>query len=81
MLPFVQLARLLSRLNQIVSGYKSLDSLMRQPTEHAKGNEFMRRERYLGEISFENVSYSYPNQATNAIADISFKIEKVKELH
>ena len=76
MLPFVQLAQLLSRLNQIVSGYKSLDSLMRQPTEHAKGNEFMRRERYLGEISFENVSYSYPNQATNAIADISFKIEK-----
>ncbi len=46
LLPFVQFAQLLSRLNQIVSGYKSLDSLMKQPTEHPKGNEFMRRDRY-----------------------------------
>ena len=55
LLPFVQFAQLLSRLNQIVSGYKSLDSLMKQPTEHAKGNEFMRRDRYLGKIEFDNV--------------------------
>ena len=76
LLPFVQLAQLLSRLNQIVSGYKSLDSLMKQPTEHAKGNEFMRRDRYEGEIKFDNVNYSYPNQDANAIENISFKIAK-----
>ena len=76
LLPFVQFAQLLSRLNQIVSGYKSLDSLMKQPTEHAKGNEFMRRDRYLGKIEFDNVGYSYPNQDSNAIEKISFKIAK-----
>ena len=76
LLPFVQFAQLLSRLNQIVSGYKSLDSLMKQPTEHAKGNEFMRRDRYEGEIKFDNVSYSYPKQDSDAIENISFKIGK-----
>ena len=76
LLPFVQFAQLLSRLNQIVSGYKSLDSLMKQPTEHPKGTEFMRRDRYKGEIKFDNVSYSYPNQDSDAIENISFKIGK-----
>ena len=75
LLPFVQLAQLLSRLNQIISGYKSLDGLMKQPTEHAKGNEFMRRERYVGEITFENVCYSYPSQDNNALENISFKVK------
>jgi ATP-binding cassette subfamily C protein LapB len=75
LLPFVQLAQLLSRLNQIISGYKSLDGLMKQPTEHAKGNEFMRRERYTGDITFENVCYSYPKQDNNAIENISFKVK------
>ena len=73
---FVQFAQLLSRLNQIVSGYKSLDSLMKQPTEHPKGNEFMRRDRYEGEINFDNTSYSYPNQDSDAVENISFKIGK-----
>ena len=49
---------------------------MKQPTEHAKGNEFMRRDRYEGEIKFDNVNYSYPNQDANAIENISFKIAK-----
>ena len=76
MLPFVQLAQLLSRLNQIVTGYKSLDSLMQRDTEHAKGTDFMRRGRYKGEIAFENVFYSYPNQDRDAIEDVSFQIGK-----
>ena len=75
MLPFVQLAQLLSRLNQIISGYKSLDSLMKQPVEHSRDEEFMPRERYDGRITFENVNYSYPNQDTNAIENVSFKVD------
>lgn len=75
LLPFVQLAQLLSRLNQIVSGYKSLDSLMKQPVEHSRDEDFMPRERYDGRITFENVNYSYPNQDSNAIENISFKVD------
>ena len=48
---------------------------MKQPTEHPKGNEFMRRDRYEGEIKFDNVSYSYPNQDSDALENI-FKIGK-----
>ena len=51
LLPFVQLAQLLSRLNQIISGYKSLDSLMKQPVEHSRDEDFMPRERYDGRIT------------------------------
>ncbi|MFL2656640.1 MAG: ATP-binding cassette domain-containing protein [Burkholderiaceae bacterium] len=76
LLPFVQLAQLLSRLNQIITGYNSLDGLMRQPTEHAKGSDYLRRGKYKGEVSFENVSYSYPNQDGLALEEISFLIKK-----
>ena len=76
LLPFVQLAQLLSRLNQIVTGYKSLDGLMKQPTEHTKGNDYLRRGKYKGEVSFENVSYSYPNQDGLALEEITFLIKK-----
>ena len=76
LLPFVQLAQLLSRLNQIITGYNSLDGLMNQPTEHAKGSDYLRRGKYRGEVSFENVSYSYPNQDGLAIEEISFLIKK-----
>jgi ATP-binding cassette subfamily C protein LapB len=32
--PFAQFTQLLLRLNQIMTGYKALDELMKQPTEH-----------------------------------------------
>ncbi len=76
LLPFVQLAQLLSRLNQIITGYNSLDGLMKQPTEHTKGSDYLRRGKYKGEVTFENVSYSYPNQDGLALEEISFLIRK-----
>ena len=36
----------------------------------------MRRDRYEGEIKFDNVSYSYPNKDSDAVENISFKIGK-----
>jgi ATP-binding cassette subfamily C protein LapB len=80
LLPFVQLAQLLSRLNQIVTGYNSLDGLMKQPTEHAKGNDYLRRGKYKGEISFEKVSYSYPTQDGFALEEVSFNIKKGEKI-
>ena len=76
LLPFVQLAQLLSRLNQIITGYKSLDSLMKQPTEHDKDNDYLRRGIYKGEITFDKVSYSYPGQDSLALEEVSFNIKK-----
>jgi len=49
---------------------------MKQPTEHTKGNDYLRRGKYKGEVSFENVSYSYPNQDGLALEEITFLIKK-----
>jgi len=74
LLPFAQLAQLLSRLNQIVSGYKSLDELMKQPVEHENKKQFIKRGRYKGGIRFENVSFSYPDSPQAALKDVSLEI-------
>ena len=74
LLPFAQLAQLLSRLNQIVSGYKSLDELMKQPVEHENKKQFVKRGRYKGGIRFESVSFSYPDSPQAALNDVSLEI-------
>ncbi|MAW25354.1 MAG: type I secretion system permease/ATPase [Gammaproteobacteria bacterium] len=74
LLPFAQLAQLLSRFNQIVSGYKALDELMKQPVEHENKKQFIKRGRYKGAIRFENVSFSYPNSPQAALKDVSLEI-------
>lgn len=74
LLPFAQLAQLLSRLNQIVTGFKSLDELMKQPVEHAKDSSFLNRGRSKGEIEFKDVCFSYPNQEGLALDHVSFKV-------
>lgn len=74
LLPFAQLAQLLSRLNQISTGYKSLNELMKQPVEHAKDSPFLNRGRLKGEVEFKDVSFSYPGQEGVALDHVSFKV-------
>lgn len=75
LLPFAQLAQLLSRLNQIVSGYKALDQLMSHPIEHGAGKKFIQRGRYKGAIEFQDVNFTYPDQPRKALSNASFAIE------
>lgn len=75
LLPFAQLAQLLSRLNQIIAGYRSLDGLMRQPVEHSHDNNYISRGKYEGRVEFKDVSFSYPGQASKALSGVSFTIE------
>ncbi|MEK9751466.1 MAG: ATP-binding cassette domain-containing protein, partial [Flavobacteriaceae bacterium] len=65
---------LLSRLNQIVAGYRSLNELMNQPVEHSHDNDYISRGRYQGRIEFKNVSFSYPGQTAKALDKVSFVI-------
>ena len=75
LLPFAQLAQLLSRMNQIIAGYKALDGLMKNPAEHGSDNEYVERGRYEGSICFENVTFFYPGQNAAALDDVSFEIK------
>ena len=75
LLPFAQLAQLLSRLNQIVTGYKSLNELMQQPVEHARGAQYITRGEIRGAVEFKEVSFTYPGQEQKALDSISFEIK------
>ena len=75
LLPFAQLAQLLSRLNQISTGYQSLNELMKQPVEHDKDSPFLNRGRLKGEIEFKDVSFAYPGQEGKALDHVSFKVQ------
>jgi len=75
LLPFAQLAQLLSRLNQIITGYKSLNELMQQPVEHSRGSQFISRGTIRGGVEFKDVSFSYPAQERKALDSVSFEIK------
>lgn len=75
LLPFAQLAQLLSRLNQIITGYKSLNELMQQPVEHSRGAQFISRGAIRGGVEFKEVSFSYPAQGRKALDSVSFEIK------
>jgi len=75
LLPFAQLAQLLSRLNQISTGYKSLNELMKQPVEHSKESTYLNRGRLKGDIEFKDICFSYPAQEGVALDHVSFKVK------
>ncbi len=76
MLPFSQIAQLLLRLNQVKTGYKALDELMRQPGEHERNYSYFPRGRLKGSLTFKSVDFSYPGQEGNALRDVSFSIQE-----
>ena len=76
MLPFSQIAQLLLRLNQVKTGYKALDELMRQPSEHRGNYSYFPRGRLDGSVDFKKVTFSYPGQEGKALDEVSFSIKK-----
>ena len=72
--PFAQFTQLLLRLNQIMTGYKALDELMKQPTEHGKDINYLPRGKLQGSIEFKDVEFAYPGQDGKALQGISFLI-------
>lgn len=72
--PFAQAAQLLLRLNQVVTGYKALDALMKQPGEHEKGVSYLPRGDLQGSVSFKDVTFSYPFQDGKALDGVTFEI-------
>ncbi len=74
LMPFAQVAQLLLRLNQVITGYKALDALMKQPAEHEKGASYLPRADIKGSVSFKEVTFAYPSQDGKALDGITFDI-------
>jgi ATP-binding cassette subfamily C protein LapB len=72
--PMAQIAQLLTRINQTVTSYRSLNQLMGQAREHHHGQVFLNRPDFKGAIEFRNVTFSYPGAGKPTLQDVSFKI-------
>ncbi len=73
--PVAQVTSLLVRANQAFEAYHNIGQLMTGATEEEQRSGQVRREKIAGQISFRNVSFSYEDQETPVIRDISFDIK------
>ncbi|MDD3325119.1 MAG: type I secretion system permease/ATPase [Sulfurospirillaceae bacterium] len=72
--PMGQVAALVSSFEQTKTAYKAINDIMKLPVERPEGKKFIRREKFMGNIEFKNVSFAYPGATQNALEDVSFKI-------
>lgn len=72
--PLGQVAQLMTRFNQSMSSYRALQKLMESPVERPADNAFVHRPALDGQISFNDVSFTYPGRQEQAIKEVSFTI-------
>ncbi|SNS80465.1 ATP-binding cassette, subfamily C, LapB [Sphingomonas laterariae] len=75
MAPLGQLAQILARFNHAVTAYRSIDALMRAPTDKAATRTYLSRPRIKGDIQFSGVRFRYPDQSEPALDGVSFAIK------
>lgn len=73
--PLAQLAQTLTRLNSARTSYRSLNELMQAENEHPDGRRWLSRPKLDGEITFDNVSFSYPDAMIETLKGVSFSIK------
>ncbi len=73
--PLAQLAQTMTRFSQAKASFRSIDALMAQPVEHTSERTWLARARLEGSIEFRDVSFSYPDQKTPSLRNVSFRIE------
>lgn len=75
MMPFSQIAALMTRMYQVKVALQGIDSLMKMPVERPVGKSFVRRAGFEGNVEFRGVSFSYPGQEMAALDNVSFRIK------
>ncbi len=73
--PLGSVAAMLTRLQQSRVALRSLDAIMKSPVERPTGKTFLHRPRLGGEIEVKELSFSYPNQESQALDNVSFSIK------
>lgn len=74
MAPLSQVAGMLSRLQQSRMALKSLDELMKLPVERDDAASYVEFGRLEHSLSFENLSFKYPNCEREALTGINLHI-------
>ncbi len=73
--PLGQIANIISRLQQSFISLRGLNRLMASPQERDHNRIYTHNPYLEGDIVFEKVSFSYPNQPIDALEEVSFHIE------
>lgn len=74
MAPLGAVAAVLTRFQQSRMALKSLDLLMKIPNERPKGKEVVRYTNLSSDITFNQVTFQYPNAETLALNNINLHI-------
>ncbi|WP_355660993.1 type I secretion system permease/ATPase [Halomonas salifodinae] len=74
MAPISQAASLLAQYHQSSTALAGLDQVMEKPQEREEGRHLISRPVIRGEIAFDKVSFRYPEEAQEALRDVSLKI-------
>nr|WP_249225714.1 type I secretion system permease/ATPase [Tardiphaga alba] len=72
--PISSLASVITRATQTISSLRSIDRLMDLERERPPGRAYVARKIEQGTITFNNVSFSYPNSKEKALDNVSFTI-------
>ena len=73
--PLAQLAQTLTRVNQVRSSFRNLNELMLSTNERPEGSHWISRPTMKGQIVFDDVRFTYPNQLIETLKGVSFTIQ------
>jgi ATP-binding cassette subfamily C protein LapB len=73
--PLAGLASLLTRLFQATAALQSLEGIMQLPVERPDGKVFVTRPVLQGQVEFDRVTFTYPEQQTPALRNANFRIQ------
>jgi len=73
--PIAGIASIITRGTQTLASLKSINRIMALERERSPERAYVTRKINEGRISFENVSFSYPNAPGKALDKVTFKIE------
>lgn len=72
--PIGQVANIMARYHQSRGALKTLDSIMQKPVERPAHKRFLSRSTLKGNITFQNVGFSYPGTDRAVLETVNFKI-------
>lgn len=72
--PMAQVANLMTHYHQVTTALNTIGTILRLPSERPADRTYLTRPDICGEIEFEKVSFSYPQQPAPALNNVSLKI-------
>ena len=72
--PVSQATNLSTRFYHAKAAYGSLNNIMNQPVERQNNTDYLNLEKIKGDITFEDVSFTYPKEKESVLKSINFKI-------